>query len=1427
MNRKLGFFVFLVGLYVVSLFVGAETKSALVENDILSASSDGGLNVYFFTGKGCPHCARVEPLIAEIEQRYPIHLHTFDIYTNRSSIPLFDEYSSSHGITLGEKGIPAIFISDTYLVGDSPILNGFEDAVKESLKESSPSNQDLEVKDSEYPDQKVASVVSNLPIVTLTVAALVDAINPCSIALLVFLIGARILVSNQRRRALKVGLSFCLSVFIAYFLFGLGLLTVVQVSGFSGIFSLLVGLVALVSGIFYLKDVFWHGRGGFVMEVPRSLKPLLMKMLKGVTNPFGAFVMGFVVCLFEVPCTGGPYLFILGLMADSATKIQAIPLLLYYNFIFVLPLSIICLLLYSNLFSIHRIREWNEKNKRLLRLAGGFTMIALGFLTIPVSSMIQLIQLSLLCFKVAGPPVLVIVFFYLVALFAKGKNLGPEFTRLLKGAALLCLLATTVFVVQTPVMDVSAGEDELPVADAGPDQTVLLGESVTFDGSGSYDLDGIIISYEWDFGDPLDSTIGTGVNPTRTYSHSSVYVVTLTVTDDAGWESSDTMTVVVEDKILMLELNYDMGSLSLLDVYKKSGFAPDRRIQPESGHTAQIVSKSEKILYEFTFGVPNVWQYDYADGDVLAGGSVELDETDFTLVIPYFESAAWINLYYPDGSPALSVHLEGIPDMGGSNCQTMVNNGLSSLLLDIVFVADNYTTAQLSQFSADVNTHQSTLLSVPPFSNHSGSINIHWVNESRSLSCQYGAPPYQRLITCNDNAVINLATQCPADEVIVLLNSNKFGGSGIRSPPGLSSYAVAYSGVDNTTTPPITDWSGDRVTVHEFGHSFGNLLDEYNGTSTSTSTPNGPNCDSQPCTRWAPLNLSTTCNQGCTYSNWYRGDNGQGDLMKTVKRLHFGPVCRYSLNANLSSYPRPFCNSTIPCQAGDVLVQSRTLNSSDFNTGPCPGIGLEIGAPNITLDCNGIPITGNMTGSGIISLFNNVTIKNCNVSRFTNGIHVLGAQNNTVFNNTVSTTPLFPRQGSGIWVQYSASNNVTSNTASSFKWGIALDTNSNNNLIDNNTVSSCQYGIELYSSSGNTLEETKANNNTDHGIYLRSSSSNNRIINSTADFNLQHGLFLSDLTSTGNNVTNSRFCFNNQTGLGYYDICDADANNGTNNRCGTTSNWTDTGAATGCTFSCRTNTTTYTNSSIGAIVLVGSTWAATPITVLISNVTSSAFISNATAAVAMNRTIGLFANVSLKCPPIDWAYIQLDYNESGLVFDESTLRMYTWDYAISNWTLIPNSGVNTSANFVWANVTHLSIFTGISELPVCAGNLEVRAEIHDVGVWPPRGSAKEPLIDLAVNVYDKSSGSCAASYGISWQNYPDIVVNCQPIAVGSTDNSGIVTFSLQAGDYLVIGNYGSDKHLGVSASNLACNQTMKKYLQLKRAKCIADVRMYR
>jgi len=120
--------------------------------------------------------------------------------------------------------------------------------------------------------------------------------------------------------------------------------------------------------------------------------------------------------------------------------------------------------------------------------------------------------------------------------------------------------------------------------------------------------------------------------------------------------------------------------------------------------------------------------------------------------------------------------------------------------------------------------------------------------------------------------------------------------------------------------------------------------------------------------------------------------------------------------------------------------------------------------------------------------------------------------------------------------------------------------------------------------------------------------------------------------------------------------------------------------------------------------------------------------------------------------------------------------------------------------------------------------IAVTANQHLVGAGAHPSSSKSPLVGLLVDIYDKADGSCArvTCGGISHHHYACIFASCAPVATGAvpdpargtTDSFGQITFSLPPGDYLVIGGDGTEKHLGVSASDLGCGGTMQKHLQL-------------
>ena len=97
--------------------------------------------------------------------------------------------------------------------------------------------------------------------------------------------------------------------------------------------------------------------------------------------------------------------------------------------------------------------------------------------------------------------------------------------------------------------------NEPPVADAGTDQTVLVNTTVDFDGSASYDTDGTIVSYDWNFD---DGNTGTGATTTHTYTATGTYSVVLTVTDDDGGTTTinTTFTIFTNTKMFVFTIYF-------------------------------------------------------------------------------------------------------------------------------------------------------------------------------------------------------------------------------------------------------------------------------------------------------------------------------------------------------------------------------------------------------------------------------------------------------------------------------------------------------------------------------------------------------------------------------------------------------------------------------------------------------------------------------------------------------------------------------------------------------------------------------------------------------------------------------------------------------------------------------------------------------
>ena len=89
-------------------------------------------------------------------------------------------------------------------------------------------------------------------------------------------------------------------------------------------------------------------------------------------------------------------------------------------------------------------------------------------------------------------------------------------------------------------------QDKPPVATFTPSTTSgPTGTPITFDGTGSYDPDGTVVTWSWTFG---DTTSGSGSTVTHTYATAGTYTVTLTVTDNGGYSTLTSSQITITDR---------------------------------------------------------------------------------------------------------------------------------------------------------------------------------------------------------------------------------------------------------------------------------------------------------------------------------------------------------------------------------------------------------------------------------------------------------------------------------------------------------------------------------------------------------------------------------------------------------------------------------------------------------------------------------------------------------------------------------------------------------------------------------------------------------------------------------------------------------------------------------------------------------------
>lgn len=186
------------------------------------------------------------------------------------------------------------------------------------------------------------------------------------------------------------------------------------------------------------------------------------------------------------------------------------------------------------------------------------------------------------------------------------------------------------------------------------------------------------------------------------------------------------------------------------------------------------------------------------------------------------------------------------------------------------------------------------------------------------------------------------------------------------------------------------------------------------------------------------------------------------------------------------------CGGAVPCDGCGYTVTSNATLPSNL---VCSGTALIIGDDDITLDCNGSTITGDQTLYGIyINNYNTITIKNCTITNFTDGIRVESSNYNLIEENNLSDNSrgIYVSQGNYAEI---VNNNLIGNQAYAFY----LDNISNTKIGYNYVKDNNPRGIYMVYSDDNNITNNDLNNNTNSGISLTYSNRNNVLSNNVSE----------------------------------------------------------------------------------------------------------------------------------------------------------------------------------------------------------------------------------------------------------------------------------------------------------------------------------------
>lgn len=395
------------------------------------SSASNQVNAYLFYGQGCPHCANEIKYFETIDGKYSnLELIKFEVYHSQENSSLLQEVASQLNVNAG--GVPFLVIGDKPFVGFSIKISpaAIESRIKECLIVDCPDSvaeilktekekttppeeikeipvvsgkieeikpEDNNTKETEKTEEETMDgKIIDLPILGKTevrkfslpaltiILAFLDGFNPCAMWVLLFLVSLLFGIENRKRLWL-FGIVFLLASAGVYFLFMTAWLSLFTFLGFIAWIRIAIGLLALASAYFNLKEYITNPDSGCKVTGDKKRRRIF-EYLKRIIQKrnvlialLGLIILAFAVNLVELVCSLGlPAVYVQILSLSNLTHLQYYLYLIFYVLVFILPATFV---FFASAITLH-LTGISTKHSRKIHLISGIIMLIIGILMI-------------------------------------------------------------------------------------------------------------------------------------------------------------------------------------------------------------------------------------------------------------------------------------------------------------------------------------------------------------------------------------------------------------------------------------------------------------------------------------------------------------------------------------------------------------------------------------------------------------------------------------------------------------------------------------------------------------------------------------------------------------------------------------------------------------------------------------------------------------------------------------------------------------------------------------------------------------------------------------------------------------------------------------------------------------------------------------